>query len=370
MTKTAINNVLVFDGENLSGPKTVLIDGTLIGDDETGTTDVLVDGSGCTLLPGFVDCHVHIDKVSDLALWATFGVTTVCDMATIPPEKYAPLRSADEPTRWLGSGLPAFAGNSTHARMFSFAGVKGDRAIHNIDEAVSFVEARVRENVNFIKIIADSPGHDQDVLDRIQVEAKRHNKLTIAHAAHYSAFPRCLHAEFDVLTHTPLDKILDDVVVDRMVSQKTVSVPTLTMMETFSQSWLMWLIRGKLNFKNAIDSVTAMHQAGVPILAGTDANNFPLFGIKAGTSLHHELELLVKSGLTPTETLRSATSLPARYFKLEDRGRIVPGLRADLVLVEGNPTEDITVTRRIKRVWSGGKEVEPVVEKSGTCIVM
>lgn len=372
MPKTAITNVLVFDGENLSGPRSVIINGSTIGDDDAGTADITIDGGGCTLLPGLVDCHVHIGSVSQLTSCASYGVTTVCDMACMPPEKYTDLHSAGAtgPTRWLGAGLPGFAEKSTHGKLFWFAGVGADRAIHDAEGAAAFVAARVEEGVDYIKIIADVPGLGQDVLDRIQTEAERHGKMTVAHTAQYDAFPRGLHAGYDILTHTPLDKALDNAIVDKMADQKTVAVPTLTMMEGFSVSWLMWLIRGKMNFQNALDSVMAMHRVGVPILAGTDANNSGVFQVHAGKSLHHELELLVRAGLTPTETLRSATSLPARYFKLEDRGRIVPGLRADLVLVEGNPTEDITATARIKRVWSGGNEVEIAKEQTGRCAVM
>src|SRR6201999_2434621 len=90
----------------------------------------------------------------------------------------------------------------------------------------------------------------------------------------------------------------------------------------------------KLDFSNALASVTALHKAGVPILAGTDAPN-P--GTAHGVSIHRELELLVRAGLSPIETLRAATALPAHSFRLPDRGRIAPGLRADLLLVGGDP---------------------------------
>jgi imidazolonepropionase-like amidohydrolase len=70
--------------------------------------------------------------------------------------------------------------------------------------------------------------------------------------------------------------------------------------------------------------------------------------------MHGEVSWLVKDGLTPLEALRAATSAPARAFRLADRGRIRPGLRADLLLVEGDPTRDILQTRAIAAVWKRG----------------
>jgi hypothetical protein len=74
--------------------------------------------------------------------------------------------------------------------------------------------------------------------------------------------------------------------------------------------------------------------------------------------MHRELELLVQAGLTPTEALRSATSIPAKTFGLNDRGRIAPGLRADLILVKGDPTQDIVATRDIVSIWKTGAELD------------
>jgi hypothetical protein len=102
----------------------------------------------------------------------------------------------------------------------------------------------------------------------------------------------------------------------------------------------------------AIDQLLA---AGVPILAGTDAPNS---GTAHGASLHDELALLVAAGLTPEQALTAATAAPARAFHLDDRGRIAPGLRADLLLVQGDPTVDITATRNIVGVWHGGQPMD------------
>ncbi|UMR31122.1 CIA30 family protein [Massilia sp. MB5] len=95
----------------------------------------------------------------------------------------------------------------------------------------------------------------------------------------------------------------------------------------------------------------ALHKAGVPLLAGTDAGNT---GTQYGVSLHHELRALVQAGLTPQAALAAATAAPAQAFRLPQRGRIANGYKADLLLVEGDPTQDIQATRRIVEVWKDG----------------
>jgi imidazolonepropionase-like amidohydrolase len=89
--------------------------------------------------------------------------------------------------------------------------------------------------------------------------------------------------------------------------------------------------------------------------SGSDAAG-PAKGTAFGLSMHHELYLLVHEvGMTPAEALRSATSLVAKCFKFEDRGRLAEGLNADMLLVSGNPLEDINATLNIRGVWRDGK---------------
>jgi imidazolonepropionase-like amidohydrolase len=96
-------------------------------------------------------------------------------------------------------------------------------------------------------------------------------------------------------------------------------------------------------------------RAKVPILAGSDA---PTPGTTYGASLHGELALLVRAGLSQLQALAAATSVPAQIFRLPDRGRIRPGMRADLVLVEGDPSLNIDATRNINAVWKRGVRVQ------------
>lgn len=102
-------------------------------------------------------------------------------------------------------------------------------------------------------------------------------------------------------------------------------------------------------------AIPPLAAANVRILAGTDAGN-P--GTAPVVSLHGELEYLVKAGLAPERALAAATSVPAAAFHLIGRGRIAPGLRADLVLVNGDATADVMATRDIVEVWKGGIPVD------------
>lgn len=99
--------------------------------------------------------------------------------------------------------------------------------------------------------------------------------------------------------------------------------------------------------------VGMMHEAGVPIGAGTDT---PIGFAAPGYSLHSELEMLVRAGLSPLEALRSATIRPAEFFGLEgEMGTIEPGMLADLVLLSSNPLDDITNSRTVQAVVTKGE---------------
>jgi len=101
--------------------------------------------------------------------------------------------------------------------------------------------------------------------------------------------------------------------------------------------------------------------AKVPVQVALDAIRTVRSGAH-GAAMHHELELLVRAGLTPIEALRAATSTPAAVFHLDDRGVIRAGARADLLLVTGDPTAGIAATRHIAGVWKAGIAAAPPTE--------
>ncbi|KAI4600353.1 hypothetical protein KJ359_000707 [Pestalotiopsis sp. 9143b] len=352
MKKSAITNVLIFDGEAVIGPGSIVVHNGLISDDATGAEEI-IDGTGCMIIPGLIDTHVHVASEAELHSCVKHGVTTVCDLGAYPKQLFEELKTVKGATEYLSSGLAAFPPESTHAQFY--AGRDRDMSLRSEEDVTDWVSARVVEGVDFIKIIADEPGFSQACLDKLASESKAARKVTVAHGTHLAAYERGLKAGFDILTHVPLDKTLDEAVIEKMVVQGTVSSPTLAMMKLMVGN--DDYTRPGADFANCLNGVAAMHKAGVPILAGTDSNPMDV-PIHIGSSLHEEMALMVEAGFSPIIALKGATSLAARHFRLEDRGRIAVGLKADLVLLEGDPTKDISNSRKIRAVWKDGVKVK------------
>jgi imidazolonepropionase-like amidohydrolase len=353
MDKIALTNVRVFDGQRLGEPATVVIEGRHIGTDPAGAREQ--DGGGQVLLPGLIDCHVHLSDDATLPALARYGVTTALDMGTESTELVASQRNRPGVTDVRSSGAGATHPASAHAqRMGRSAGLVADP-----DEAEAYVAQRVAEGVDYIKIIVDPPGFDEATVRALVEAAHAHGLRTIAHAATRDAVLLAQAAGVDVLTHAPIDRPLDEAAVQRTRASGEVVVPTLTMMEAI-------IARigsvAPVSYDVARSAVGDWHRAGVTVLAGTDANQAPSAPASPayGTSLHHELQLLVDAGLTPADALRSATVLPAGYWGLADRGVIAPGKRADLVLVDGDPLTDISAVSNITAVWCAGVPVTDV----------
>ncbi|KAJ5605620.1 hypothetical protein N7510_008401 [Penicillium lagena] len=352
-TIIALSNVRVFDGQKIQEPSTVIIDGELIGNPDAVPTET-VDAHGSILLPGLIDCHIHLTGPKDLSQMARYGVTTALDMATWPADLLNSLRGRNGVTDIRGCGLAATAPGSAHSHIPT---IPKEALVSNTAEAERFVEKQVAEGADYIKVVADIPGPSQECLNALVESAHRHQKLVIAHAVTTMATQMAQIAGADAITHAPLNGVMSDAEVSQMLEEKRISIPTLTMMKGCAA-------KKAGAYRNAKDTVSTLHRAGVPVLAGTDANMAPgvPFNVIHGISLHEELELLVEAGLSTTEALCAATHLPAKHFGLQDRGVIEPGRRADLVLVKGNPVADIKATRHIERVWIAGQEFKQKIE--------
>jgi len=149
---------------------------------------------------------------------------------------------------------------------------------------------------------------------------------------------------------------------DSEMSARMAYVPS-----SLRKAWESWSTAGFLNpediaasrdfSKRMEELLLRMHTRGIPVLAGTDTTwdeETPY--LVPGFSLHDELRLLVAAGLSPLEALRSATRNAAEFFgESELWGTVAPGMRADLVLLDADPLEDIGNTQRIAGVFSGGR---------------
>lgn len=352
---TAIENVRVFSGSGLSEPRRVVFDNAELVDDSSAA-DVIVDGAGGTLLPGLIDAHMHtvLGRV-DLENLGHWGVTTGLDMAAWPIEFVNAMRHETGVAQIFSATVPAVGPGGNHAKM---PGFPAEGIVTSPGEARAFVERRIADGADYIKIVTEATppaGMDQTTVNAVVQAAHERGLLVVAHSITTGAFRVAIEAGVDVSTHAPLDAVLDDDSIARMRQMGMVSVPTLTMMEGTAQ---LFATRG-LRYENARESVTKFHEAGIEILVGTDSNSAPgaPFGPEHGESLHHEFELLSAAGLTPVEVLAGATSLPADVFALKDRGSIEISKRADLLLVEGDPTTDIAATRNIVGVWIAGERI-------------
>jgi len=344
--RTALTNVRVFDGQRRTEPTTVVIDGPVIGDNIDGAQEM--DAAGGTLLPGLIDSHVHLSGPQTLDALARWGVTTALDMGFWPAELIKSTHEHPSGADFRTAGLPAIGPDGMHAKVLK---LPAEAIVLTPEEARRHVEARVAEGVDYIKGIAEAPGDggpSQETLNALVEAAHGYGLKVVMHAATVGAYTLAVATGADYITHVPRDGAIRPEDVAAMRANGQIDIPTLSIMESMG---------GAQDQLSA--SVAGLHRAGVEILAGTDAHAVPGVPstVRHGESLHHEFELLARAGLSPVEILRSATELPARAFGLADRGRIAPGLRADLLLVEGDPTVDITATRDIKAVWCAGNLV-------------
>jgi imidazolonepropionase-like amidohydrolase len=348
-----------------------------------------VDGAGKTLLPGLIDSHTHV-WANALTTALMFGVTTELDMFS---DAAAARAMRTEQATGKASGRADLFSAGTLVTVPGGHGTEYGTSIPTIlapSEAQAFVDARIAEGSDYIKIVNDD-GHtyglswtpmSPELLRALVDAAHKRGKLAVVHIGDLAGARAAIAAGADGLAHLFVDRAPDPEFGQYVATHKAFVVPTLTVlmsitgtpgagmlandarMSAYLTKQDVAMLRQAFprrpdlppkSYAAAEETVRQLHDAHVPILAGTDAGN-P--GTAHGAALHRELELLVKAGLTPTEALAAATSVPAKTFHLSDRGRIAPGLRADALLVDGDPTTDITATRNIMSVWKVGVEVD------------
>lgn len=391
----AIRGARVFDGERVLAQANVLVRNgriTAVGAVVAIPEGMqVIDGRGKTLLPGFIDAHVHSwgDARRDAL---RLGVTTELDMfgdyRRLPAlrAQRESLDATNEADLWSAGSTVTTQGG--HATQF---GLRVPTLAPDGD-AAAFVAARVAEGSDYIKLIVEDgsalgAGHRLPTITPTQVTqaiaaAHAHQRLAVVHVSRQADALHAVASGADGLVHVFYDEVASPDFIAAAKRTGAFVVPTLSVLAGLARDgggaalaaddrlapWLSPEQRVSLAssfpgephpqaLARALRSVAALHAAGVDVLAGTDAGN-P--ATAHGASLHGELGLLVRAGLSPLEALAAATSVPARRFGLDDRGRIAAGLRADLLLVDGDPTADIGATRAIAAVWKNGHAVDRV----------
>jgi imidazolonepropionase-like amidohydrolase len=387
-----IRNVRVFDGERVLEDRVVVVAGGRIakmGGAEIPPTGAEIDGRGRTLLPGLIDAHVHVgDQVDEaLAQAASLGITTVVDMFNGGERFRRLLQARSEEAPHLASIVTAGTGASAPGGHPAQMGGPPFPTIGVPADAQAFVDARIAEGSDFLKVIYDDlremgfapvPMLDRATVTALVRAAHQRGRLAVVHAGSEAQARDAVEAGADGLAHLFLGETTPQGFGELVKRHGSFVVPTLSVLEgscgrprgaellgdanlrpfirpEWRERLAMSFGRAERPCKATGDALRQLDAAGAPILAGTDS---PIPGTTYGASLHGELALLVSHGLTPIAALAAATSAPAGAFRLRDRGLVRKGMRADLVLVEGNPTADILATRRIVHVWKAGVEVE------------
>lgn len=385
-----ISGVRVFDGEGVLANQDVVVhDGVITEVTEAVAAAADVDGRGRTLLPGLFDAHVHLAPHPEAALrqLAEMGVTTALDMFSggEPLAHMRRVQQADPPH--LASLRTAGTGATAPGSMLEKLAGQPLPTVDSPAAADAWVDARLRDGADYIKIVYDE--REGGPLDLATVRALVHaaharGVLAVAHTITEQRAREAIAAGVDGLAHLFIGDAASEDFGRFAADHGVFVVPTLTVLrglcgyrphqdleadrrlaDRVSRGRPPIQVRPADPSRNhlytaATAALRQLAAADVPLLAGTDTGlptaALGIFGY--GATLHGELELLVEAGLSAMQALVAATSAPARAFRLTDRGRIRPGMRADLVLVDGDPTQDIHDTRNLVAIWKRGARLE------------
>jgi len=365
---------LVFDGEAPPTPGlAVLVENGLIlriapAGEFAGFGGARVDTTGATLMPGLIDAHVHLHLSGDddaNSIWHTGspadltlrilenaqaalcgGVTTVRDQGGKDFHELG-VRDAINAGRHLGPTIKA-AG-----KVISMTGGHGHYVAweaDGVDAVVRAVRLNVKAGVDHIKIMATG-GITTPLVDPLAPHLSAEELAAGVRTAHGLGKPTASHAEGAQGIRNALaagiDSIehgfeLDDAIIETMLAQGTFLVPTLAA--------ILHIVEGTGHFPAHVREKAALFsarhresfrryvKAGGKVAMGTDAGSQQNFhGENA-----QELRLMVEDGLAPLEALRAATAHAADLLRLSDAGRIREGYRADLLITDGNPADDIS----------------------------
>lgn len=309
----------------------------------------IIDLGPAILLPGLIDCHVHLTlggpAARNAAATLDAGFTTVQDLGSLD---YAALAVRDSIASGLLAGPRVIASGpwlGIRGGICDFQGI----GVRGADAWARRVRDDVAHGADLVKVcVTGWPDDGFEHPDRIEptddelgaaiAEAHRLGRRVVAHAIGRDGVRRSVEAGIDGIVHAGF---ADDSTLALMQARGIPLVPTLRSFEARPRT-------------PALDSLsTHMRRAfarGVPLAFGTDAGVIP-HGRNA-----REFGALARHGLSPARALRAATVDAAAALGLSDRvGRLAPGMVADIIAVEGDPLADVTTLERVTFVMQGGR---------------
>jgi imidazolonepropionase-like amidohydrolase len=335
----------------------------------------IIDAKGEALLPGFYDLHTHwtpggipATTPQIASAYVAAGVTTVSDF-NAAPESWAPRR------QWLSTLVAPHVNFA--ARMSTPGGHGADWAdtattkwVNTPEAARAAVKALVPYKPDLIKAFTDgwrygaapdNTSMDEWTLTALVDEAHKNDLKVFTHTVSVDRGEVAGRSKVDVITHSLQDRLLDADAVAIIKAGGTSDTPTLAVYEPVKPGQPARDPQDPKNklafqkFEDALSNAKTLHDAGVIIALGTDAG---MPGTPHGVSTLHEMELMVRAGMTPAEALIAGTAKSAKVInQLADRGTIEVGKRADLVLIKGEPWKTISDVRKTDRVFIDGKLV-------------
>lgn len=349
-----------------------------------------IDLPGATLLPGLIESHAHVllhpynettwnDQVLEESmgvriaratnhLRATLqaGFTTVRDLGT-EGAGYADVelkQAVDQGIipgpRMLVSTRAIVATGSYGPKGFALEWrvPQGAEEADGIDALTRVVRDQIGHGADVVKVYADyrwgargeaAPTFSLDELKLMVQTARSSNRPVVAHASTPEGMKRATLAGVETIEHGDGGTLE----VFRLMAQHNVALcPTLAAGDAIAQygGWKKGSDPEPANITRKRESFKAALQSGVVIIAGGDVGVFT-----HGDNVR-ELEMMADYGMPPVDVLKSATSVAARVLHLDDRvGSVKPGLLADLVAVDGDPSKDVSTLRRVKLVMKGGE---------------
>jgi imidazolonepropionase-like amidohydrolase len=383
------NARIITDGKVLEKGSVVIEDERIkeiLSSEETLTDGEIFDLTGKTVLPGLVNSHIHFElrrvfgsvesnarlSMETLALRAARtalcclrdGVTSARDMGHGAVLQFA-LREAID--------MGAVAGPRISCSGGAIAMSYGHNSLtkHNVislEEALSEIRRQANEGADFIKITASHddlkfvhprkpcvPWFSAQNLKEMALFAQSTGMKITAHANGEEAIRRVVDAGFDCVEHAIF---LNGDLARQMADKGMFYCPTMTgYKQNADEFWKRpqdWLGRYRDLWATHRDTVQNAIEAGVKIVMGTDTLG----------DLIEEMELLQEAGMDTMSIIKGATSLGAKLLRFNDTGSIARGKLADLIVVEGNPIESLSVLRRVNMVFKGGKFYDPKVLRS------